>query len=249
MAKFPDFIIVGPMKTGTTAMWHNLNQHPEITMGKNVDDPKKTSTEIRFWASRKPYFNFKKGFYWYKNLFNGKVCGEKDAEMIDYKDAMRSLSVHAPNTKIILSVREPSSRAYSSFQMSNRMKAKNTNFRKQFDKRVTDWKRGLYFEQILGRILPFFPAENLFITVYEWMKKDTNKELNRIYDFLGVEEIHLNTVSQKFEERDTPITSYKNWDSGYPKMLPKDNLYIKNKYKNENNKLFDFLGYKIKEWE
>lgn len=249
MAKYPDFIIVGPMKTGTTAMWHNLNQHTDITMCNNRDDPKKTSTEIRFWASRKPYFNFKKGTDWYKSLFSGDICGEKDAEMIEYKQAMSNLSIFSPNTKIILSVREPSSRAYSEFQMNTRMKRGAKAFRKKFDGSKTYWEKGRYLNLIESRILPFFPKENLFVTVFEWMKQDTSKELNRLYDFLGVEELRLGIMNQSFDNRDTRIGTYKNWDSGYPKMREEDKKYLKKKYSDDNNKLFEFLGYDIEEWQ
>jgi len=39
--KWPDFVIVGAMKCGTTVLWRNLNQHPLINMCNNPEDPKK----------------------------------------------------------------------------------------------------------------------------------------------------------------------------------------------------------------
>ena len=117
MSKFPDFIIVGAMKCGTTVMWHNMNIYPGITMGNNWEDPKKASTEIRFWNNGDPYHTWEKGLEWYKNLFNGECCGEKCANYIESIAAMKRISENIPNVKIILNVRNPVDRVYSEFNM------------------------------------------------------------------------------------------------------------------------------------
>ena len=44
--KFPDFIIIGAAKCGTTALWMNLDKHPEINMGRKGY----SSIEVHFWG-------------------------------------------------------------------------------------------------------------------------------------------------------------------------------------------------------
>jgi len=247
MSKFPDFIIIGSMKCGTTAVWRNMNKHPEITMCNNPEDPKKTSTEIRFWTDSAPYHNFRKGISWYKNLFNGKCCGEKDADLIRSEKAMKLISEYIPEVKLILLVRNPVDRAYSEYKMST---GGNIDKFSQImrGKKKGYWGRGQYFERIQKHVLPFFSSNQLFVSVCDWMKKDTNVELNKIYSFLGVDNIELPTRKIEFKKRDGKVKEYRNWDSKYKPLrgIVRDELL--QEYKEENEKLFDFLGYTIDEW-
>jgi hypothetical protein len=246
MAKFPDFIIIGSMKCGTTAMWRNMNMHPSITMCKNPHDPKKTSTEIRFWTNSAPYHNFDKGIDWYKSLFSGGCCGEKDADLIRSKKAMELISKHIPNVKLILTVRNPVDRAYSEFQMSVGGDLKS--FEKMMSKKKGYWERGRYYERIKNRVLPFFSPSQIFVSPFEWMKQNTNKELNRVYDFLGVENVELPVKDIKFKKRDSKVNSYRNWSSNYKPLKGDLRRKLLAEYKYENEKLFIFMGQRIFEW-
>jgi hypothetical protein len=44
----PKIIICGVAKGGTTALWYNLDKHPEIHMATRTD----TSIEMHFWGSK-----------------------------------------------------------------------------------------------------------------------------------------------------------------------------------------------------
>jgi len=144
MPKFPEFIIIGSMKCGTTAMWRNMSKHPKITMCKNPEDPKQTSTEIRFWTNSAPHHNFDKGINWYKNLFSGECCGEKDADLIRSKKAMELISKYIPDVKLILTVRNPVDRAFSEYNMS--VGSDVVKFKQIMDKRKKGfWDRGAYY--------------------------------------------------------------------------------------------------------
>lgn len=64
--KFPDFIIIGAAKCGTTPLWFNIDKHPDITMAPR----RPGKTEMYFWGTK----NYKlKGIEWYKGKFSGKV--------------------------------------------------------------------------------------------------------------------------------------------------------------------------------
>ena len=252
MPKLPDFIICGFMKCGTTVMWHNMNNHPDIVMGKSRDDPKKASTEIRFWNNGKPHRTWKKGIDWYKGLFSGECSGEKCANYIESAKTMERIFNHIPNVKIILCVRNPVDRAYSEFQMMKKTRPSRykVGFRKLVGKKDSELvDKGLYFKHIKNKVMPYFSMDNVYISVQERMKLNTNEELNRIYSFLGLEEFNneVNNVSHK--EKDVFIDKYKVWKSKYKSMDSSDRKYLNKLFKPNTEKLYGILGEEVKEWQ
>ena len=251
MSKFPDFVIIGAMKCGTTVLWRNLDKHPEITMGKNWEDPKKTSTEIRFWNNGGPHHTWKKkGIGWYKSLFSGGCCGEKSANYIESKAAFQRMHQHAPATKLILCVRNPVERAYSEYNMQ-----RHTAPRKHtqgFNKAVNDAgyrKRGKYYEMLADNVLPFFPKNQIYIVIQERMYRDTVSEVNGLCDFLGVGHIEMDVQDISFKDRDGQTDSFRRWKTGYTEMSQKSRRVLVDYYVEPNRKLFDFLGHEIEEWK
>ncbi len=246
--KFPDFIIIGAMKCGTTVLWHNLNKHPDIKMCKNWEDPKIASTEIRFWNNGAPHRTWEKGIDWYKGLFEGNCCGEKSANYIEEVISMKRMADHVPDVKLILCIRDPIDRAYSEYQMQ-----------KDNISGITSGHlyRGLYYLQIRNHVLPCFPRENLYILIQERMKEDTTTELNKLYKFIGVNKCDFETTEVTSEEatnreldlnKDGKIKAYKKWSSKYEPMSSTTERDLLKYYEGPNRLLFDFLGYKIKEW-
>ncbi len=254
--KFPDFILIGAMKCGTTVLWHNLNKHPGINMCKNWEDPKVASTEIRFWNNGQPHRTWNRGIDWYKNLFNGDCCGEKSANYIEQASTMKRMSEYIPNVKLVLCIRNPVDRAYSEYQMqrSRLSGAFNMNFAQQRGY----LERGMYYLQIKNNVLQFFPEENLYIVIQERMKNNTNYELNKLYDFLGADGYDLEakeTTAEKATDRtldlekDKEIKNYKVWSTEYESMTLEMKDALSKYFKDHNKKLFEYLGYKIKEWQ
>lgn len=249
MSKFPDFIIVGSMKCGTTVLWYNLDKHPDITMCKNPEDPKKKSTEIRFWNNGGPYRTWKKGTKWYKNLFSGDCCGEKCANYIESKKTFERLSQHIPNVKLILCVRNPVDRAYSEYRMSSVLrKYTDIPFEKKFKDSFFRGK-GDYYYQINRNIISLFPKEQLYIVVQERMKNNPEVEMNKLYEFLGVPEFSNPTADIVAGNKDAVIDGYKRWSSNYKPMSASIRSKLESYYRDANNKFFEFLGEEIDEWK
>jgi hypothetical protein len=253
---WPDFIICGSMKCGTTVAWHNLNKHPDIEMIKNPEDHKPASTEIRMWNDGQPYHVFtNKGIEWYKSLFNNSKCqGEKCANYIEEKSTMERMSKYIPNVKLILCIREPVSRAYSEFQMQSPGKT----FTYEIAEKKGYLRRSKYYEQIVNHVLPFFSKENLHIIIKEQMKNNTQNVMNDIYDFIDVQKLNFGiqkVTSQEATnrnlnlEKDSEIKLYKVWQTKYEPINSKLEKKLKEYFKKHNEKLFEFLGYDIKEWK
>jgi hypothetical protein len=253
MAAFPNFIIIGAMKCGTTVMWHNMNNHPDITMGKNWEDPKKASTEIHFWDNGKPYRTWGKGIDWYKCLFKGTFNGEKCANYIESQKAMKKIGQYVPDVKIIICVRNPIERAFSEFTMMEHTRPKiyQLGFGRLAQREHGDLvEKGRYMKMIKNNVLPFIKKENIYISVQEWMRKDTNGELNKIYKFLGLQELDLEVKHVKADQKDVQMNEYKEWSSKKNKGIRRtDRRMLAKYYVSDNGMFFNFFGQKIGEWD
>ncbi|MCF8019800.1 MAG: sulfotransferase domain-containing protein [Vallitaleaceae bacterium] len=248
--KFPEFVIIGAPKCGTTALWYNIDKHPKISMATKT----KSSVEIHFWGSRQ----WKKGFDWYKRLFeDGKMCGEKSVEYWSTTRSMRLMKQHIPNTKFILCIRNPVDRAYSNFQMNARTNKSLEFTFPIFKSRYAN--QGYYFKHIKNNVLKFFDKDQLHICIQERMKNNITEEMKKVFDFLEVEDLNykgkeiepiLTATRTRMEDVSLSRSekTYRIWSryKGLPPCKLRNDLL--EYYKPFNDKLFKFLGYEIKEW-
>jgi len=250
--KFPEFIIAGVFKGGSTALWYNLDKHPKIHMAV-----KKESIEMNFWASRFKH----KEHDWYKEFFpDGYICGEKTPGYYMSKHSMRQIHENIPNCKIILCLRNPVDRAYSHYQMHRSGRRKQSTpsvFNIEVFKRYAN--AGRYWPHIENNILPFFDKEQIFICVMEEMKQDISKKMGEVFEFIGVDDLGfppkiIDPILRKHRTRHEDIevsrgeNFYRVW-SNHPLILTGDlRKQLIEYYRIENKKLFKYFGYEIKEW-
>jgi hypothetical protein len=248
--KWPDFIICGFMKCGTTVLWRNLNLHPGITMGKNPDDPKKKSTEIRFWNNGSPHRTWKRGTGWYRSLFSDTCSGEKCANYVESSKAMERIASHVPGIKIIIMVRNPVDRAYSEYSMQlHTAPGKNSRgFLKATQDHPSYLKKGRYLDMLKSNVLPFFERSDLMVVVQEQMYADTRRILAEIHGFLGVEQCKKGVEDISFKDRDSKTSTYRRWQSGYQPMNSRLRRRLLVDMRRHNLLFFDWLGYEIPEW-
>lgn len=246
----PSFLIIGGTKCGTTALWYNLDKHPDIYMGTKNDH----TLEMHFWGSK----TYNNGFDWYYNRFKeDKICGEKSTEYCTQKKCLIELKKHQPETKLIYCVRNPIDRAYSNFQM-NKKGGKISEFNYNTFKRNYA-SAGRYYDKIRNIILPNFNEDQLYICIAEHMKKNTIAEMQKVFDFIGVsdlilprKEIHGVLLKNRTRQEDIIANRkenyYRVWSKHTEKLKGDLRQKILNYYKSYNKKLFKFLGYEIKEW-
>jgi hypothetical protein len=138
----PNFFIVGAPKAGTTSLYHQLDQHPEVYMSP-VKEPCYFASEIRlenFAEEYQPRVNrdahalqqylagslVEKRFggmisEWadYLKLFqNGssaKAIGEASVCYLWSQTAAKNIASKIPNAKIIMILRDPAERAFSQY--------------------------------------------------------------------------------------------------------------------------------------
>lgn len=250
--KWPDFLIIGGHKCGTTQLFLDLNKHPNITMCRWTPIAPESGyggTEMHFWSGK----NWDRGIKEYRKAFDGNISGEKSPSYWSSNKAMRRIHGHIPNVKLILCVRNPIDRAYSHFHSFKRR-----GMTRSFDKNNKSYlKGGMYYTGIKSNILPYFNESQIYVVVGEWMKEDPNRELAKVHEFLGDDYFELPVervdVSKGWVKGKTNLYEdqfkgkYTVWENNYavPKDVRKNLLKV---FKPHNEKLFDFLGYRIDEW-
>ncbi|KAM3726828.1 Bifunctional heparan sulfate N-deacetylase/N-sulfotransferase [Dirofilaria immitis] len=109
----PNMLIVGPQKTGSTALATFLNLHPNFS----TNDPVPSSfEELQFFGGP----NYARGLHWYMDQFRSKIdhliVFEKSATYFDNPDAPRTSSALLPKAEIVIILLDPAMRAYSWYQ-------------------------------------------------------------------------------------------------------------------------------------
>jgi hypothetical protein len=217
----PDFFIVGAAKSGTTALQQTLASHTDIYMSP-IKEPNYFYTEVAIEELRKGLQEKLKkenapqwindgmqGELWnafirdeslYKKLFSkakpSQKCGEASVSYLYSLKAAENIYQYNPLAKIIIILRNPTERAWSHYNMENRMGLVDGDFINNFNnckvKANPIWGRdpiflngGLYYEQV-KRYLTIFPKEQVLICFYDDYKLNAKNTISKILSFIGV---------------------------------------------------------------
>lgn len=113
--RLPRFLIIGPQKTGTTALHSFLSLHPAIT--SSFSSPT-TFEEIQFFSGA----NYNNGIDWYMDFFplpsnvSTDFMFEKSANYFDTEVAPKRAAALLPRAKILAVLIHPADRAHSWYQ-------------------------------------------------------------------------------------------------------------------------------------
>ena len=180
------------------------------------------------------------------------MVGDKAPDVMYQTSCLELLQLVNPQVKIILMLRNPIHRAYSHWKMlrdefknkssfeycvNNEIKNKwgeNRLYKVSFWSHIV--QRGLYYQQI-QEILKYFSKDNLLILISENIRKDMDKEYQKIFDFLEIPTFHTTFVEDFVSKKTDTI----NEDSKIYKLLKKI-------YKTDVKNLEKMLGYKTGWW-
>jgi hypothetical protein len=223
MNRLPDFLVVGAAKSGTTALYHYLNQHPEVFLS-----PIK---ETNFFALKDKELSFNgpgddKGIHRrsitdiieYKNQFinvtTEKAVGEICPSYLYFEDAPKNIKEHIPKVKIIAILREPVARAFSAWVHLTRDGREYLSFKEALadePRRIKEnwaeiWhykEESKYYDQ-LKRYYDSFPKENIKVVIYEDFKKNQMRVYGEICNFIGVKSSFVPSMSAKHNKGGIP---------------------------------------------
>ncbi|TMS22155.1 Heparan sulfate glucosamine 3-O-sulfotransferase 3A1 [Larimichthys crocea] len=185
--KLPQALIIGVKKGGTRALLEFLRVHPDI---------RAVGAEPHFFDR-----NYDNGLEWYRELMpktlEGQITMEKTPSYFVTREAPARISAMSRDTKLIVVVRDPVTRAISDYTQTLSKKPDIPSFESlTFKNRTTglidtSWSAiqiGIYAKH-LDNWLQYFPMDQILFVSGERLISDPAGELGRVQDFLGLKRI------------------------------------------------------------
>ena len=204
----PNFFIVGGSKCGTTNISYYLNLHPKIFFSELNEPYYFCKWDVPEKYNRNSMItNMKKYLDLFKNVKNEIIVGEASSPYLTCPHASLEIKKAFPNSKILISIRNPIERSHSAYFSYQFMKPNEQNFMemiKTHEKLISEkifyidsiLESGFYTKNI-KRYQEIFGKENVKIIIFEDYIKNTVQNINSIFKFLGInDKIDLNEQSK-----------------------------------------------------
>lgn len=186
--RFPDIIIIGAKKSGTSVLLRMLSQHPLIKIAEK---------EIFYFSDPDRY---QRGISWYIEQMpltkKGELTLEKSPHYFASSVTPKRLKLASTDVKLLLIVRNPLYRTISNYfflQKIRKGKIDNTlsTFRKTFFRgnRINtgceEIQISLYDDKY-SQWLKWFSKEQILIVNGDYLKVNPQRELTRVESFLNI---------------------------------------------------------------
>lgn len=179
-SRLPDFIAVGPQRTGTT--WLHEVLKPQLGLPRGTK-------ETDFFLK-----NYAKGMPWYLDYFRGyppeMILGEVDPNYFGEEIARDRIANDIPRAKIIVTLRDPVERAYSSYRVMRRDAWTRVGFEETIANNRIIRESSRYAHHLLNW-QKRFGRERVMVCLYDDLEASPQNFLAAICDFLGAPHIKV----------------------------------------------------------
>ncbi|MEM6821296.1 MAG: sulfotransferase [Verrucomicrobiota bacterium] len=218
MNRWPDFLVIGAQKGGTTSLYHYLKQHPSVFL------PQVKEPQFFAMAPRGDYFcgqgdasierRLRIVFTEedYLRLFADAKPEQKMGECSTYHlwspDAPKLIHRKIPDVRMIAILRNPVDRAWSAFcHLQRDRRGESADFMEALENEPQHiekdynplWRyveTGCYATQF-KRYLEFFPRDQFLVLLNDELRDDPTATMHRVCEFIGVD----NDFSFNFEKK------------------------------------------------
>ncbi|XP_067911861.1 heparan sulfate glucosamine 3-O-sulfotransferase 3B1-like [Heterodontus francisci] len=250
--KFPQAVIIGVKKGGTRALLEFLRIHPDV---------RAVGAEPHFFDR-----NYERGLDWYRNLMprtlEGQITMEKTPSYFVTKEAPKRIFSMSKDTKLIVVVRNPVTRAISDYTQTLSKNPGVPSFQMLTFKNIstglidTSWSAiriGIYAKH-LENWLQYFPLSKILFVSGERLVSDPAGEMGRVQDFLGLKRVitdkhfYFNETKgfpclKKPEGSSRPRCLGKSKGRTHPKIDMEVVLRLKEFYRPFNLKFYQMTGH------
>jgi hypothetical protein len=254
---WPDFLVVGTKRGGTTSIHHLLLQHPDVVP---MFPARRLKSPMYFSQ------HYDRGDRWYRSHFattpyrwaleqarhRPTVTGETSPYYLYNPYAAERIQRSIPDVKIVIMLRDPVRRAYSHYwervengveplSFRDALDAERTRTAGELDRMAADpnyyseahdWysyrDRGLYAPQ-LRRYFELFAPERLLVLQSEDFYRDEQQAVDQVTDFLA---IPRHALGRKERYNYIPV----------PKMDPDVEADLVAFYRGPNQEVYELLG-------
>jgi hypothetical protein len=198
-----DIAIVGFQKAGTTSILKYLSQQEGI-----YAHPQK---EMTFFSVEEEY---EKGWVqaikrYFPHYTAGKKLLIKHATLIRHEASIKRLYEHNPDAKIIICLRDPVQRAYSSYLMEKANGNQTQNFKEviaeafeNHAKGESDWRYNVFvklgeYVNYIDMLHQYFPKESIYVLKIENFHQDKLNQFTQLCNWLGIEKPSIEVVENQ----------------------------------------------------
>lgn len=205
MGRMPTFLVIGAARSGTTALYTYLQQHPGVYMTP-IKEPNFFAFEGQKLDVRGPgpdYINNSiTDLDTYQALFEaarvGSAIGEASPLYLYAEQAPARIHHHLPDAKLIAILRNPIEQAFSHFLYAKKQTLEPLDdFTAALDaepeRARNGWQPLFQYSQFpkyhaqLQRYYELFPADQLRVYLYEDFSSDPQAVLADVFAFVGVD--------------------------------------------------------------
>ncbi|KAM4632514.1 uncharacterized protein O3C94_019042 [Discoglossus pictus] len=255
--RLPQAIIIGVKKGGTRALLEALRAHPDV---------RAVGVEPHFFDR-----NYEKGLEWYRDLMprtiDGQITMEKTPSYFVTNEAPQRIHSMAKDTKLIVVVRNPVTRAISDYTQTLSKKPEIATFEVLAFKNRTlglidaSWSAlriGIYALH-LESWMQYFPLSQILFVSGEHLISNPAEEMAKVQEFLGLRRIitdkyfYFNKTKgfpclKKPEDTGAPRCLGKSKGRTHPKIDPDVIHRLKKFYKPFNAMFYQMTGQDF-QWE
>ena len=225
LRSYPDFLVVGTKRGGTTSLHHHLLAHPDVVPmfpARRLKSPMYYSQHYdkgdRWYRSHFATRGYRRGLALARHRPN--VTGEASPYYLYNPHAAGRIQRDIPDVKIIILLRDPVRRAYSHYwervdnhveplSFPDALTAEPTRLAGELDRIMADplyyseahdWysyrDRGIYAPQ-LRRFFELFPREQILVLPSESFYRDVQSAYDKVTDFLGLRQHTLESQPRR----------------------------------------------------
>jgi Sulfotransferase domain len=254
----PEYLIVGTKRGGTTALAAWVNQHPQVA-------PSRSNKGTHYFD-----INYPRGPQWYFSRFEKPrdgwlITGEASPYYMYHPAAPQRIAATLPDVKLIAVLRDPVERAWSHYNYEVIRGHESETFERALDlepqrlsgereRLLSDpaypglsyrhhgyLERGHYAEQ-LGLIYAEFPRDRVLVLTSEQMRTEPHALLTRVWEFLGVEQVQLESLADYNELLKKKAEPNRDANHRTRSLPPELRTRLSDYYRPWNEKLTDLTG-------
>jgi Sulfotransferase domain len=173
----PSFLFIGPSKAGSSWFFEILREHPQVFVPSN---------KATFFFT--DYYT--QGIDWYEKFFSGtshgRTMGEVCHDYLASPEALRRIRKYRPGMRLVCCLRNPYSRALSSWRFFGRNGMDQPTLAAQGEHTPSVFDQGNYATQ-LALVNSLFPRHQLLIFFFEELVSAPESVVRRLYEFIGVD--------------------------------------------------------------
>ena len=191
--RHPSAYIIGAQKSGTTSLFDWLGQHPQIFAPPLAKD-------YPFFSDDECFRDGKQFFSFFDAAPANVLTLGGDANAMFAPEGARRMAEVIPDASLIAILRNPVDRAYSAYCHAVERHMESRSFARAIEEELEGIRyedkqdsmrrdylaHGRYAEQ-LERVLAHFPTQRLHVLIMEEVLRQPEKELCRLFAFLGVD--------------------------------------------------------------